>query len=330
MTCHPLVPAKSFGQSHILAALVRIPGVSVRQRADRRASALGALVCVAACASGEITPERGLDATPPVQDGSLAIDAAVDGSEIVGDDAAVDAMPGCQEDPATYSPFAGAGPYRSGTVTDFPWKGTASAYPDGDENFSNYGTAATTIECSFAKGAIPYLDVTAGCLSFQPVGSNTRGLIGAQADDAFRAIALAHPSNDPDNAVKWTDTGVEYRFYYSVTHGTANEPGFKAFLRYRTEEDLYVASWRRDGVAQIQKKQCGVYTPLVIDPNWGSPSLNAFHTLRFTAVGNHLQLFLDGKLAVEATDSTFAWGTAGIRIDAMDGAYIDDWRVFAP
>ena len=175
-----------------------------------------------------------------------------------------------------------------------------------------------------------YLDVTDGCLQAMPVGTYMRGQIGAASDDAFRAVALGHPTNDPDDPVKWTDMATEYRFYYSVTHGTTNDPGFKAFLRYNTEDDLYVASWRRDGVAQIQRKQCGAYTELVIDNQWGSPSLNTWHTIRFTAVGDVLSLYLDGKLAVTATDDTWASGTAGIRVDAMDGAYIDDWRVFAP
>ena len=29
-------------------------------------------------------------------------------------------------------------------------------------------------------------------------------------------------------------------------------------------------------------------------------------------------------------DSTFSWGTAGIRIDSFDGSYIDNWKVYAP
>src|SRR5205085_2923520 len=99
MTCHPVVPAKSSGQSHILAAFVRLHGVSL-------------LVCMAGCASGVIGPDRALTDAPPTIDGAIDVDAAVDGTDIVGDDAAVDAMLGCQEDPATYTPFAGSGPYR--------------------------------------------------------------------------------------------------------------------------------------------------------------------------------------------------------------------------
>ena len=107
-------------------------------------------------------------------------------------------------------------------------------------------------------------------------------------------------------------------------------PGFKAFLRYRTEYDLYVASWRADGVVQIQKKQCGKYTALKIDKTYGPPSQNKWHTIKFEAVGDKLSLWLDGKLAMTVNDSTFSWGTAGIRIDSYDGSYIDNWKVYAP
>jgi hypothetical protein len=234
----------------------------------------------------------------------------------------------CSEAVGTYTPFVASGS-PSGTVAQFPWRGVSSSYPNGDEAFAGYGTPLpVTVECSNGKSARDYLDVTAGCLSAVAIGSYTRGQIHAEADDAFRMVALGHTGTSPP--VKWTDAGVEYRFHYAQQIGTANNPGFKAFLRYRTEDDLYVASWRTDGVAQIQKKKCGIYTPLAVAPSYGAPTANAWHTIRFTVVGDTLTLILDGKTAVTAHDSSFSWGTAGVRIDAMDGAYLDDWRVFAP
>ena len=131
--------------------------------------------------------------------------------------------------------------------------------------------------------------------------------------------------------MKWTDTGTKYSFYYASSPVAAGvNPGFKAFVRYRTEEDLYVASWRADGVVQIQKKQCGVYTALAMRRDLAPPSANAWHSIRFEAVGDALSLWLDGSLAMTVTDATFAWGTAGIRVDSFDGAYIDNWKVYAP
>jgi len=61
-----------------------------------------------------------------------------------------------------------------------------------------------------------------------------------------------------------------------------------------------------------------------------APSPNTWHTIKLSASGDKLDLYLDGDHAVSTTDDTFNWGTAGIRIDSMDGAYLDDWRVSAP
>jgi hypothetical protein len=232
----------------------------------------------------------------------------------------------------TYSPYAARGRYPNGAVAAMPWVGPTSLYPDGDEDFTNYGTTMpVTIECSTDKSAVPYLDVTDGCLTATTTGGGnyTRGRIQATSDGYFRVVALGFAA-DPAHAAKWTDQATEYRFYYTAQVGNDGNPGFKAFARYRTEDDLYVGSWRTDGTAQIQRKQCGVYTELVILPQFGAPTPNAWHTIRFEAIGDELKLTLDGQLAIDTTDHVYSWGTAGIRIDSMDGAYLDHWKVEAP
>ena len=47
-----------------------------------------------------------------------------------------------------------------------------------------------------------------------------------------------------------------------------------------TEYDLYVGSWRMDGVVQIQKKHCGEYTILKRIANFGPPSPNVWRWSR--------------------------------------------------
>jgi hypothetical protein len=81
---------------------------------------------------------------------------------------------------------------------------------------------------------------------------------------------------------------------------------------------------------QIQKKHCGTYTVLKKTMAIAPPSPNEWHTIRFEAKGSELKLYLDGALAMTVTDHTFTSGTAGIRIDQMTDAVIDDWSVFAP
>lgn len=222
----------------------------------------------------------------------------------------------------TYQPFAAPGHYVKSSVASAPWRGPTTAYPNGDENFSGY-SAPEMVECSSDKSARPYLDVTDGCLA----ALHARGQVQATPEGYFRVVALGFSPDQPDLPVKWTDQSVSYRFYYSAQTGDAGNPGFKAFARYRTEDDLYVASWRADGVVQIQKKECGIYTALVLDKDFGPPSPGVWHTLRFDAIGDALALSLDGHSVISTTNSSFTWGTAGIRIDGMDGAYLEDWRV---
>jgi hypothetical protein len=227
-----------------------------------------------------------------------------------------------------YTPFAAMGPVSSGNVATFPWRGKSSTYPDTIEDFRG-DSLPTQVECGSNKSVRDHLDVTAGCLSAISNNGQAVGQVHMTSDGYYRSFALPY---DPVNnrQVAWTDMAVEYRFYYSQWTGDVSNPGFKAFARYLTEYDLYVGSWRRDGVVQIQKKQCGEYTILKRDPNWGPPAPNMWHTIRFEVVGNEQRLYLDGRLAMTTTDDSIKRGTAGIRIDDAEGALIDDWHVTAP
>lgn len=228
-----------------------------------------------------------------------------------------------------YTPFTNYGPVSTGTVSTYPWRGP-TGYPESIEDFRTYGpTLPAQVECGANKSVRSWLDVTAGCLKSVLVSGDKKGQIELTSDGYYRSFALPYDSTN-NRRVAWHDMAVEYRFYYSAWTGLEGNPGFKAFARYLTEYDLYVGSWRRDGVVQIQKKQCGVYTILKRNANYGPPAPNQWHTIRFETVGNTQRLILDGKLAMETTDSSIQHGTAGIRIDSADGAYIDDWKVSAP
>ena len=231
----------------------------------------------------------------------------------------------CAASSSTYTPYAGYSP--SGTVAEFPWQGHATSYPAGAEDFRGYALPAT-IECSSSKAKRSHLDVTAGCLNAVAVGSYSRAQITSTSGGAFRAIALGF-DDGATTPMKWTDQSIEYRFHYNGTSGAGVDPGFKAFARYRSENDLYVGSWRVDGYVQIKKKVCGAYTTLA-QKKIAGPSTGAWHRIRFDVKGTSIKLYLDGELTLSATDSTLSWGTAGIRTDAMTGAYLDDWRVQTP
>lgn len=214
----------------------------------------------------------------------------------------------CTPTADVYSPYAASTSYPSGTVEELPWRG---------EDFEAYASPET-VECASNKRRRAHLDVTAGCLTAVTLGDRYRR--GRISSDTFRAVALG---------AKWTDQSIEYRFLYRTASGGGVNPGFKAFTRYRTEDDLYVASWRLDGIAQIQKKHCGRYTTLAWIP-FAPPSPNTWHRLRFDAVDNTLILHLDSTPVLTASSATFSWGTAGIRIDGLPSAYLDDWHLPAP
>ncbi|MBV8760635.1 MAG: hypothetical protein JO257_25305 [Deltaproteobacteria bacterium] len=249
-------------------------------------------------------------------DDGAGLDGSASGSVRTGLTAPTDCA--ASNEASTYWPYARNGMQVLGTPADFPWSVGFHSLSSGH-----------VIECGSDKAMRSDLDVTAGCLDAQAFQSMTRGQIHGTTDGYYRSFALPDDAADGE-AVKWTDQGGEYDFYFTGWTGNVSNPGFKVFARYLTEYDLYVASWRQDGVVQIQKKECGVYTILKRIPNYPAPTPNQWHHIRFEAVGNDLRLYTDGQLAVETTDDTFAAGTSGIRIDDAEGAYLDNWHVFAP
>jgi hypothetical protein len=295
--------------------------------------ALMAVLAVAGCGVGEIQASDP-DAEEMVP-GTTDDDAETDGAESgAPDDQATN--PCALGAPDVYTPFADPGEYPSGSVDELPWSGVspdgaALAYPAGDEDFSGYGDALPeVVECSDDKGRRAHLDVTSGCLDAVALGDYTRGLARTNEHDFFRALSLGYTPGESAHPIKWTDQGIEYRFFHSGKTGDEGNPGFKAFARYRSEDDLYVASWRFDGVVQIQRKLCGEYTALAVIDDFGPPSPDVWHSIRFEAVGDDLHLYLDDDLVLSTTSQSLSWGTAGIRIDSADGAYIDDWSVYQP
>lgn len=267
---------------------------------DRKYLVIGCVLLAAGCAAAEDEVEIAFDEQPLIGCGR-SYDAA-----------------------GVYTPYPGsAAAYPSGPASATPWAG---------EDFEAYGPGpAVSVECASTKGRRSHLEVTAGCLDAVTVaGQYVRGVVRPTAAGAFRALALGHTADDPTHPIQWTDQGIEYRFHYRGATGTTGNPGFKAFARYRSEDDLYVASWRLDGVVQIQRKQCGVYTPLALIRNFGPPSPNAWHWLRFDAVDDQLELYLDRELVLTATASAPGSGTVGIRADSVAGAYLDDWRLVTP
>ena len=216
--------------------------------------------------------------------------------------------------------------YDSGVWDPYP--GNNESYPKGKpsttlpwagENFESYADGAL-IETSSAKSMRTHLDVTSGSLYANYVGAYHRGWTTTYN---FRVLAVGLSGG---KRIRWTDQTASYRGYLWNWHSSASSTnGLHLFARYQTENDLYVASLRYDGLVTLKKKHCGAYTTLA-QKSFGTPALKTWYTLELSAVGTSLGLKINGIVVLTAQDPTFSWGTTGIRTDYAD-VYFDDWKL---
>jgi hypothetical protein len=232
----------------------------------------------------------------------------------------------CHSSFAFYDAFPiSDGPYISGPASStLSWSG---------ENFESYADGSL-LECAANRYSLSHIDVTSGCLLAKYAGQWKRGWTESPV---FRAVTIGRHSDGRE--IKWTNQTTEYRAYIKTWHNNGNIPdwsGLHAFVRYRTSDDLYVASVRYDGVVTIKRKWNGVYTTLAesrlnnefeeyLDEN-GKLATGKWYQLKFSAIGNVFSLYLDGTLLLSTTSDTFSWGTTGIRIDNSN-TWIDEWKL---
>lgn len=208
-----------------------------------------------------------------------------------------------------------------GDPNQYP-KGTPQQYPYPSQTFQEY-SVGEIIGQSSQKNLTAPLIVTSGvlrCNSYQ-------GVKQAFTDTYnFRALL-----NGQNNGVRvgWTDNIVN-----AVVIPVAPQPnmpswsGMHLFGRYRTEEDLYVASLRFDGLATIKRKIAGVYTTLA-ELKIPAPKYGTTYKIQFTLNGPNLSYYVNDVKYLSVIDSTFGWGTTGIRIDYTD-CYITSLRMTSP
>ena len=240
----------------------------------------------------------------------------------------------------TYDHFPGDGLYPIGTVSEYPWYtgwGRVS-----QEDFEHY-------ESGRDLSGTPWLSVTSGRLEARHFDPFRRGWAEGNGGTGARILASAYTTDN----VQWTDQEVSYRAFVKnwdpaepETAQKRNVQGLNVFARYRTENDLYVASYKRNGRIMIQRKLCGRYTKLVTEWQAEIPQ-NTWVTLTFrvrtlpsganhlqleveyTVAGNserHVVVAIDGDLDAAAYLSA---GTHGIRTDLVK-VYLDDWTLAEP
>lgn len=196
---------------------------------------------------------------------------------------------------------------------------SASSCPWAGENFEAYADGSL-LECSTEPAQQAHFEVTSGCLFSKYAGTYRRGWTSTYN---FRALSRLYVDG---KKVGWKTAAPSYRAHiYEWQEGAPEWAGLHVFARYQTENDLYVASYRKDGLVTIKKKLGGVYTTLA-QKTLGAPALRTWHTVKLSVSGDTLQFFVNGALHLTAHDTSLTWGTTGLRTDSMD-VYLDDWKL---
>jgi hypothetical protein len=224
--------------------------------------------------------------------------------------------------PDTYNFYPGNGFYPSGTTQTYPWQTPVGNAYEGFETYAD----GSVIESSANKALQSHLEVTSGSLTSRYVSKSAYRRARTE-DFNFRMLIQGLSGG---KRIKWTDQSIRSRFYVDSWQATNNAwQGVHLFARYRTENDLYVASLRRDGTVYIKRKLCGTYTTIAngqLKDQAGQPLLfntRQWYTLTFSAIDNRLSFYVNDVLQISVLDGTFSWGTMGIRTD-YSNIYLDD------
>jgi len=216
---------------------------------------------------------------------------------------------------SVYNPYPG-------NPEQYP-KGSPQQYPFPSQYFSNY-SVGEIIATSSNKNVNDPLIATSGTLVCQEYQGKKMAFT-----DTHNFRLLYNGMDDNGVKVGWTDSISNVTFIPVASQ--PNKPtwaGMHLFARYRTSDDLYVASYRFDGKGTIKKKINGKYTTL--GQNYiGVPELGESYRLQFTCKGDSLALYVNGSKKLAVTDSSLTWGTSGIRMDYTD-CYVENCRMTSP
>jgi pectate lyase len=97
--------------------------------------------------------------------------------------------------------------------------------------------------------------------------------------------------------------------------------------RHLDDRNYYFLSLRNSNYVSLRKMVDGVATTLATVPLTVSPA--TWYSLRLDAVGDRLSGYVDGKLLLEATDSSLARGSSG-PVMFKAAADFDDFAAVQP
>lgn len=211
------------------------------------------------------------------------------------------------------------------------YPGDRSQYPMGTPNqylypkidFQEYQPGQVITSSSSKDESAPYF-ATSGTLTCQQIDGVKDGFTST-----YNFRMLCNPT-DPTSQKRVRYTDFETLFIGRLNKWHAGAPswsGFHIFGRYQTEDDLYVASLRKDGKAVIKKKVNGAYSTLKY-VYYGDLDLGEEYFFQFQIEGNVLTYKVNGEVVLQTTDDDLDWGTTGVRFDYSD-AVVDYLRVSA-
>jgi hypothetical protein len=199
-------------------------------------------------------------------------------------------------------------------------KGTPSEHPYPKQDFTGYAPGELIAKSS-AKDPEADLIVTSGTLLCEDNGGV---LDGFTTTHNFRM--LVNPLDSNKKPIGWTDYRITALGTVMRWHsGKPAWAGMHLFARYTTSDNLYVASYRSDGLITIKKKVNAQYTTLA-SADIGPPETDKEYVMAFEVEGTDLRYFIDGKLALTASDNDLSWGTSGVRFDYSD-TFVDYIKV---
>lgn len=199
-------------------------------------------------------------------------------------------------------------------------KGTPSEFSYPKQDFEKY-SVGQLIGRSSAKDLEANIIVTSGEITCQNNGGVKDGFT-----TTYNFRMLLNPMNSSKIRVGWTDYKIT--MLGTVMRWHPDKPdwaGMHLFARYLTSDDLYVGSYRSDGLITIKKKIKGSYTTLA-SVDIGPPDVGREYVMAFEVEGNNLRYYIDGVLRLKAVDGDLKWGTSGIRLDYSD-TYVDYIKV---
>ncbi|MEH1168701.1 family 16 glycoside hydrolase [Micromonospora sp. CPCC 205539] len=138
----------------------------------------------------------------------------------------------------------------------------------------------------------------------------------------FRQSGTSSDARALTGTASWVDYGVQARVKPTGFGGTNRHVGVVA--RAQSSSNYYALAVTASGGVQLLKRAGG--DPVALDSAAGGVTTGSWATLRLEAVGSALRGYVNGVLVVEATDTAFATGRAGLATSYASASF-DDVRV---